>query len=486
MNHSKSNRVPAAGLTRRALFTHSGLGLASAMGVGTLGNLLTAKPAHANDYKALVCIFLYGGNDGLNTIVPTDTSRYELYKLARANMALPVSSLTPMANIGFGLHPAAAALSAIWAEGKLAPVFNLGTLYKPLTKAQYLAEPGYSSMLPENLFSHFDQQILWENASTGVSLRTGWGGRASVEMATTHPVISVGGGARFGASNQGLALMVPSTPGAHFGAYGLQNQDRGYHDNTARQAAVTALLSQNQNSVLGAAFANVSRQSFSVAERLNGLIKIKPGSTGAIAAIDTAFAPIMRNGEITTDLGRQLYQVAKLIAGNTTVQGNRQIFFASAGGFDTHATQIDPGNPLQGEHAARLKEVCDAMACFYNANKAIGMGGAVTTFTQSDFGRTLAANKSDGTDHAWGNHHFVIGGAVQGGVTYGTYPDLTLGGPNDVGVNNDEKHGRFIPTTSVDQYVATLLSWFGATDTQLGNVLPNLRNFATRKLSFLG
>jgi uncharacterized protein (DUF1501 family) len=217
------------------------------------------------------------------------------------------------------------------------------------------------------------------------------------------------------------------------------------------------------------------------------LSKVTPGGEGANPAIDAAFAPLIDSSKkITTGLGRQLYQVAKLIAANATVQGNRQMYFAEMGGFDTHANQLTTSNPTEGEHARKLKEVGDAMACFHKAMQAIGLGDSVTAFTQSDFGRTFAPNKSSGTDHAWGNHHIVLGGAVKGGSAYGSYPELVLGGPDDVGQQAWEQQGRFIPTTSVDQYAATLLGWFGMDETQLGKVLPNLTNFAMRKLAFMG
>ena len=220
--------------------------------------------------------------------------------------------------------------------------------------------------------------------------------------------------------------------------------------------------------------------------RLGALVKTAPGDPGANASIDAAFASITTAGKINTGLGNQLYQLAKLIAGNATVQGNRQIFFASMGGFDTHGNQLVTGSPTEGDHARLLKELGDALAAFYAALKAIGLDTAVTSFTQSDFGRTFAPNNSTGTDHAWGNQHLVLGGAVKGGKTYGTYPELVLGGADDVGQDSWELQGRWIPTTAVDQYAATLLGWFGATDTQLDTVLPNLKNFGTaRKLAFL-
>jgi uncharacterized protein (DUF1501 family) len=474
-------------MNRRAWLGRSGLGLASALGTGTLGNLMLAgKPAHAADYKALVCIFLYGGNDGLNMVVPNDAARYNQYKSVRKDMAIALATLSNMNGVNFGLHPAMAALAPVWAQGKLTSVFNVGPLVKPMTKAQFRAEPQSSALLPENLFSHSDQQILWESGSSVTSVRTGWGGRACAELGATNPVISVSGTARFGVSDKQTPLVLPSSPGDTFGAHNLQADDLRWEPNAARKAAITAMFAQPQDVILGDAFASAQREAFVVSERLGALTKVVPGGAGANAAIDTAFAPIIEDKRITTPLGRQLYQVAKLVAGNAIVQGNRQMYFAEMGGFDLHSNQLTTSNPAEGEHARRLKELADALACFHNAMKAVGLGDSVTAFTQSDFGRTLATNNSAGTDHAWGNHHLVLGGAVKGGATYGTYPTLVLGGPDDVGQESWEQQGRFIPTTSVDQYAATLLGWFGMSDAQLNKVLPNLSNFAVRKLGFLG
>jgi uncharacterized protein (DUF1501 family) len=478
MNH-------ALDTTRRRWLLGSGATLASALGAGTVGNLLLhAKPAYAADYKALVCIFLYGGNDGMNMIVPSDTARYNQYAGVRSGLAIPKASLTPLAGVNYGLHPAMQALSTAWSDGHLAPVFNVGPLAQPLTKAQYRAATANSGVLPSSLFSHSDQQILWETGSSDSLTRTGWGGRASEALVTANPVISVAGSARFGLTALQTPLVLPG-PGATFGAYGLQASDT-WAPQLARKAAIDALYAQAQDVALADAYTAAQRDAFAMSTRLAALVKTQPGEAGAVAAIDTAFASLTVSGKVTTGLGQQLYQLAKLIAGNATVQGNRQIFFASMGGFDTHGNQLVTGSPLEGDHARLLKELGDALGAFYAAMKAIGLGDAVTAFTQSDFGRTFAPNNSTGTDHAWGNQHLVVGGAVKGGATYGSYPDLVLGGANDVGQDSWELQGRWIPTTAVDQYAATLLGWFGASETQLDAVLPNLKNFGTaRKLGFL-
>ena len=465
---------------RRRWLLQSGASCASALGFGSVGNLLLGtQTAHAADYKALVCVFLYGGNDGLNTIVPTDAARHAQYSAVRGRLAIPRASLVALPGTEFGLHPSLGALSGAASAGHIAPVFNVGPLYAPLTKAQYRNAPDGTTLKPDGLFSHSDQQILWETGTTRAQERTGWGGRASTSLGTVNPVISVGGNARFGLTTLQSPLVLPG-PGSTFGAYGLQPEDLNWAPRRAIKNAVDAMYAQSQDTVLADAYARMQRDAFAVSQRLGALVKIEPGKSGANPAIDAAFAPITSGGRITSALGRQLYQVAKLIAGNATVGGDRQIFFAQAGGFDTHAGQI-AGSATDGEHARRLQEVGDALGAFYAAMRNLGLGQAVTTFTQSDFGRTFKPNSSTGTDHAWGNQHLVMGGAVQGRATYGSYPQLVLGGDDDVGSDPWELEGRWIPTTSVDQYAATLLGWFGASDAQLDATLPNLRNFGTRR-----
>jgi uncharacterized protein (DUF1501 family) len=465
---------------RRASALSGSLGLA---GLGGLAALAPMRTARAADYKALVCVFLYGGNDGTNTVVPTDATRHGLYSAVRGAMALPRGSLLALGSTDFGLHPSLSALMPAWAEGRLAPLFNVGPLYAPLSKAEYRAAAAGSALLPENLFSHSDQQLLWESGTTDAQARTGWGGRAAQRLGTTNPVISVGGNGRFGLSSSAVPLVLPE-PGATFAAYTLDAPALAWAPMRARKDAIDALYAQS-DVTLSAAFQRQQVDAFAVSERLGALIKRAPGEAGSNAAIDAAFAPITSDGRINTPLGRQLYQTAKLIDGRATVQGDRQIFFAQQGGFDTHGNQTT-GDALQGEHVRLLKSLGDALACFHNAMKAIGLADAVTLFTQSDFGRTFKPNNSNGTDHAWGNHHLVLGGAVRGGRTYGTYPTLALGGPDDVGVDAWEQQGRWIPTTSVDQYAATLLAWFGADAAALDAILPNLRNFGSaRNLGFV-
>jgi uncharacterized protein (DUF1501 family) len=473
-------QAAAIDLSRRRWLATSGTALAAALGAGSLGNLLLGTgTAHAADYKALVCVFLYGGNDGMNMVVPTDLERHRQYAGVRGELALPRAGLLGLQGSDFGLHPALAALLPAWNEGRLAPVFNVGPLFAPLSKAQYLTGAG-SALVPDSLYSHSDQQLLWESASTSSQARTGWGGRASSVLGTANPVIAIGSNGRFGAETLRPPLVLPG-PGEMFGAYGLQPQDLVWTPNLLRKQAIDAMYAPDSGMVMGDAYALQQRDAFAMSQRLAALVATQPGSSGASAALNAGFAPLIAGGKITTGLGRQLYQVAKLIQADATVQGNRQIFFVTLEGFDTHGEQIVSGSPASGNHSRLLKELGDALAAFHGALTQTGLADAVTTFTQSDFGRTFAPNNTRGTDHAWGNHQLVLGGAVRGGIGYGTYPELVLGGPDDVGVQSWELQGRWIPSSSVDQYAATLLSWFGADAGQLDAILPNLRNFGSQR-----
>ncbi|MBI3347446.1 MAG: DUF1501 domain-containing protein [Burkholderiales bacterium] len=457
--------------------------LAGALGLGGLAALAPLRSARAADFKALVCVFLYGGNDGMNTVVPLDATRYAAYAKVRAGLALPQGSLGRLGSSDFGLHPSMAALNPLFAAGRMAVQFNVGPLYAPLTQAQYRADAGKTVLTPPSLFSHSDQQVLWESASTDAQSRTGWGGRASALLGLPSPVISVGGNGHFGLSDLAAPLVVPG-PGDGFGAAGLAAADVSWKPNALKLDAVKALADQSADTDLAGAFQQQQRDAFALSEQLGPLVKRKPGEAGSNAAVDAAFAPLIVNGNVSTRLGRQLYQTAKLLDVRATLGGSRQIYFAQLGGFDTHGNQVGT-DALSGTHAALLKELSDALACFQAALTGLGLAESVTTFTQSDFGRTFKPNNSSGTDHAWGNHHLVLGGAVKGGF-YGSYPTLAVGGPDDAAVNAWEEQGRWIPTSSVDQYAATLLGWMGASAGQLDTLLPNLANFGSaRTLGFV-
>jgi uncharacterized protein (DUF1501 family) len=461
-------------------------GAAGLAALGGAGSLMAPRTAQAGDYKALVCIFLFGGNDGFNMLVPTDTTRHNQYMTARAGLALPQASLLSLSGSQYGLHPAMQSLLPAWSAKHLAPVLNVGPLAAPLTKDQYIAAGADSPLVPANLFSHSDQQRAWESATTDTVARTGWGARTAETLATTYPVITLGGNSRFGTGNQAFALALPG-PGGLFAASGLTPKDMSWVANQKRKTAVDAMYAPGQASQLGEVFAGMQRDAFTMSDRLASLVASKPGSPDVPAAIDNAFATLIQGDHLTTDLSGQLYQISKLIAGRQQVQGDRHIYFAGISGFDTHAGQVDNNDSTQGQHARLLAQVSDAMAAFHDAMEGLGLGSQVTAFTQSDFGRTFLPNNSSGSDHGWGNVQLVCGGAVKGGATYGRYPTPVLGGPDDVGVQTWEMQGRWIPTASVDQYASTLLNWFGATTAQVDTILPGLGAFGgARSLGFMG
>jgi uncharacterized protein (DUF1501 family) len=471
-------------LSRRSCLTLGGAAAASAtaqvLGVSATSMLVPAAAhAAADDYKALVCLFMYGGNDGMNTVTPLDVGRHTQYAKVRGGLALPRSSLIRL-NGDYGLHPSLSALSTAWGDGALAPIFNVGPLFAPLTKAELRALPKGDPRAPANLFSHPDQQMMWEAASTDPFVRTGWGGRASSALGATNPVISFGGNANFGLSDSSAPWVLPSA-GATFGPEGYGPWDPVI----ARRAALEAIIGEPQKAPLAEAYAKVQRNAFALEKRFAGLFD-KAGAKTDSAGLTTAFSSLIgSDGNFKGSLPQQLFQVARFVNARTQVQGMRQIFFVQFRGFDNHANQV-AGDATTGDHARLLKEVGDSMGAFWGALKAIGMSQKVTMFTQSDFGRTFAPNKTSGTDHAWGNNHLVMGGAVAGNATYGRYPELALGSPDDVGQDPWELQGRWIPTVSVDQYAATLLRWWGLSEAQLNQALPNLANFGSaRNVGFM-
>jgi uncharacterized protein (DUF1501 family) len=377
------------------------------------------------------------------------------------------------------------ALLPHWTAGQLATVFNVGPLAAPMNKALYRAAPDNSPLVPESLFSHSHQQTLWEAAGRSALARSGWGGRASEVLRTTNPVISVGSNGLFGVSASQAPLVVPG-PGSEFGVHEFGSEPwRSTHaPAAARAAALRSLYAGTDSHELTDALLRKQRSAFEVTARLGQTVSTQPAQT--LAAITEAFAPLIVDGRLGTDLASQLFQAAKLIAHRGTVQGDRQIFFAQQGGFDTHGAQVTADGALVGQHASLLKTLADALAAFQRAMVNLNLANQVTTFTQSDFGRTLAPNDSLGSDHAWGNHHLVLGGAVKGRTSYGRLPELELGGPDDVGQDSWELQGRWIPTASVEQYGATLLRWLGADEGQLDQVFPNLAAFGQqRSLGFL-
>jgi uncharacterized protein (DUF1501 family) len=452
--------------SRRAFLRQAGalsaLGLASRL--APLSAIATAEAAiPSGDYKALVCVFMFGGNDGNNTLIPMDTAGYGQYAAVRttaSGIQLAQSSLLPIqpANTGspFGLHPALAELQALFGQKKLAVLANVGTLVAPTTQAQYSA-----GQRPLSLYSHSDQQAQWQSAVSGSVAGTGWGGRLADAVAAYNsdggfPVVtSLDGTVLFTTGTTSVPLTIPVS-----GSFALAGYN-GTAAANARMAALSRLLATDSGNVYTGAANGVGTQALLRSAQVNPIL----------ANVNSSIAPLFAN--FTTDTAKQLYQVAKMIEARGTTGAHRQIFFVQLGSFDTHNDQLNRQQNLFAELAPALK-------AFYDATVALGVGGQVTTFTLSDFGRTLQPASGGGTDHAWGSHHFILGDAVSGGKIYGQYPQLVLGGPSDA-----EKEGRWIPTTAVDQYGATLAKWLGVAAGSLGTVFPNLSKFATADLGFL-
>jgi len=435
---------------------------ATASIVGGLSKFgLVSALAGGSDYKALVCIFYFGGNDSNNFIMPIDTAGYANYQTVRANLAIPQGSILPLqtgSSANFGLHPNLPELQGLFNNQKsLAVLANVGTLVQPTTRAQYQK---YQN-LPENLFSHSDQQDQWQTTQLSGLPNSGWAGKVADKLnptynsgATFPPILSVAGSPIFctGDVTRPFSMNPGSTPGV-----------QGFDSSAAGQArfqALQQLLTFDTGLSLVQAASSVTSQAIQEGVVLANALKNIP-------AIQTVFPA--KNG-----LAAQLKQVAQVIAARSALGINRQIFFCSQGGFDTHSDQL----PTQ---MGLYSQVSPAIAAFYQATQELGVANNVTTFTLSEFARTFQPGSNGGTDHAWGGHQIIVGGAVQGNKMYGTWPTLTPGGPDDTGSN-----GRWIPTTSVDQYAATLASWFGVAAADLPSIFPNLANFPTNNLGFLG
>ena len=444
MNHS-----------RRKFIKQTGISLSAAAMLSQFDGLNRVEAQTASDYKALVCIFLFGGNDGNNTVLPyTNYAAYNAVRGPGSGLNIPQSELlqisVPSHSADYALHPSLIELQTLYQQNKLAVMCNTGTLVQPLTRTSFLN----NAPRPEHLFSHSDQQIQWQSAVTSTTLAgSGWGARTAEAMAAANgtntfpPLLSVAGDVLYGVGKN-TRTFVPGAPLFGFPADVSKNQ---------RYKSLRSILTYDLDSTL----INANSAMTSAAIDNNG--KYSVAMTGNTVA--TAFP--------NTSLGTQLKQIAMTIKARAAIGLKRQVFFASLGGFDTHSTQYY-------YHATLLSQVSKAMKAFSDCMTELGTDSDVTTFTLSDFGRTLKPASGGGTDHGWGNHHFVMGGAVDGGDFYGSFPTLQLNGASDAG---DE--GRWIPTTSVDQYGATLASWFGVPDSAMNTVFPAIDNYLVRNIGFM-
>ena len=437
--------------TRRSLLQLAGL--------ARFGQMTAA--AQASDYKALVCVFLMGGNDGHNMLVPQSGAQFNAYKAARGGLALPDNSakllpILPASGIPYALSDGLAAIHPLWSQGKLAAVANVGNIVQPTTRAQYL---NAAVNVPTNLFSHPDQTVQMQTAVPGGSSATGWAGRTADALQGLNgnsnfpAAISMSGQQIFttGSVIQSASLI----PGYDMSPAGFNTWPASLA--TARQQQLQQILSMDSGMALIQSANDVRKDALDLSAMLKGL--------AASAPLSTIFPG--------TQLGQQMKQVAQIMQLRNTTGIKRQVFFCSIGGFDTHGSQ-------GWQQWDLLKQTATAMNALYQASEEMGIGDGVTSFIESEFGRTLQSNGT-GSDHGWGNHFFVMGSAVKGGNLYGQFPDLSLGGPDDSG-----NRGALLPSTSLDQYGATLAKWFGVPDSGLDTIFPSLKNFTQRDLGFMG
>jgi uncharacterized protein (DUF1501 family) len=434
-----------------------------------LAAISAASAQTVSGYKAIVCLFFYGGNDHTNTFIPYDPASYGEYAASRATIAIPsdaalaANATGPVASQGgreFAFHPALTAFKSHWDAGRLAVVANVGPLVVPTTRDQYRAR---AVPLPPKLFSHNDQQSVWQAYQPiGEGARIGWGGKIGDLLMgqnanTLFTCISAGGNSVFLSGEDVLQYQVGSSgPVAISSISGTIYGSQGSAASTAYRSLITGTspnLFENELRV-------VTDRSITANQQLAAALPLASSLVPAIPA--------------NNNLASQLSVVARIIAARAALGSSRQVFLVSIGGFDNH-------DVLLTQHAQQLARVNAAVDAFYSWMVSLNVQNDVTLFTASDFGRTLTSN-GDGSDHGWGSHHFVLGGAVQGGNVYGTFPPTTFfanGNPVDIG------QGNLVPQLAVDQYAATFARWLGVSDANLPLVLPNVGNFNPINPSFL-
>jgi uncharacterized protein (DUF1501 family) len=439
-----------------------------------------AQGTGGGDYRALVCVYLQGGNDGHGTVIATDSDSFTAFTQARSgapglayplNELLPITLKTPQSGRTFALNPSLGGVQNLFNAGRAAIVANMGTLVTPATKAQINAN---SVPLPDSLFSHFDQTAAWQAIASnlGSGEHVGWGGAVAdaieamnLNSNSMFTCISTAGNALFLAGQSSFQLNV--TPAGPIPIYGLAQPPFGA---PAATNALSSILANDETNLFAQEYQTVINRSIQAQSMLTSAMA--PAGTGGVANPPQYLDPVTT--KLTDNpLAASLQTVARIIAGRASLGVTRQIFYVQLGSFDTHDGQAQT-------HARLLTQLGSAFEYFDGVMVNMGLSNSVTSFTISDFGRTLTSN-SDGTDHGWGSHHFVVGGAVQGQNMYGQYPVIGSNQANDLGA------GRLIPTTAVEQYAGTLASWFGLSDGQIRTVFPNFGNFGTSPyLGFMG
>ena len=457
-------------LKRSGQLALTGTALPLALNLAAIGE---AAAFDASDYKALVCVFMYGGNDYANTVVTYDNASYNLYStvrgggagqtaggiaLARADLAATLLSPTvvPADVLGqarqYALHPSMTGLAGLFNTGRAAVQLNVGPLVVPMTRAQYNSSNRSLNPLPPQLFSHNDQQSIWQSSSPEGST-VGWGGNiGDLALAgnnnATFTCMSVAGNAVFLSGDTALQYQVSTG-----GAIKITPATSAVYGSSAVSSALNGLIRQASTQKLENEYNRVTQRALNAEASVTAALALPPPAT-----------------VFTTDgLSQQLKMVARLIKGQASLGARRQVFFVSLGGFDLHDNLI-------AQQPTLMDRVSSAMTAFYNATVELGVANKVTAFTASDFGRTLASN-GDGSDHGWGSHHLVVGGAVKGNAFYGTPPPVSVASTTAPADQWHVGQGRLLPSTSVDQYAATLAKWFGVADGELPGILPNIVHF---------
>ena len=444
---------------RRSLTATAG----SAMFGSLLGKMSIAQAAiDTSGYKALVGIYLYGGNDSFNMIVPRDAAHYGVYAATRRALALPQASLLPLQPTAaglpsdgaqYGFHPSMPGLQSLFNAGRAAIVGNVGPLVQPVTKAQYEND---TAVLPPQLGSHSDQSVFWQTPQTGLAERIGWGGKlvdmVLAQSASQSPLYNIA------LDGENVFQTGVETAPYYLSSWGVQDIDALRGDwNAGRRATFDRLMGASLGHPMQRAYRDTVSRTREMAAALSAAIEASENQVPNTAPPYAAF-------DDDSYIGQQLRMVARMLAIRGTFALPRQVFAVGCGAFDTHSDQLT-------EHAASLAEVSAAMKAFYDATVALGIQDSVTTFTMSEFGRTLTIN-GDGTDHGWGGHQLVVGGAVLGQRFYGHMPNLAAENNTD-----DLDSGQVIPRLAVEQYGATLARWFGLPDSDRALVFPNLSRF---------
>jgi uncharacterized protein (DUF1501 family) len=500
-----------ARLSRRELFRRAGaLSLAApiapfALNLAAMANASAATPA---DYKALVCLFLTGGNDAYNTLLATDTASWSAYNTARnygndpialaaagtpanpkaASFSASLGGVLPIAPAhaqgrSFALHPMLGTVRDLFGAGRLAVVSNVGAIVRPMTKADYT---NLTFPRPPKLFSHADQQSYWQTFDNSGTAR-GWGGRfadlvLSGNQHAQFSAVSIAGNAPWLVGQQARSYQLATTGSIHVGGAGSMYGSALVQQtlqSLASSARTASLIEQDHAATVARSITGDSLLSAALPGAGAG-----PWGTAGLAAGATDPLLTYRNPDTglveVNPIAQQLQAVARMIAARGALGMSRQVFFVNAQDFDTH-----DGQPRR--HAVNMARIAHAFAYFDATLAAMGVGNQVTTFTASDFGRGFISNGT-GTDHGYGAHHLVMGGAVRGGDLYGTFP--VYGTPDRLGNFNSPDqvtNGAMLPTTSIDQYAATLGAWFGVSATDLTTILPNLGSFdpASRAMGFM-